>query len=177
MKGIAICMMAAAAILAGGCARLQVFDDEAMTHETGFKFHVSKPYLLVALTGPETISTTIVNLPDQSKPYWVKPLPGLIGTSNLKMDFENGIMKSFGQDVTSNVTGLLDSIGNVRKAFAEAAALAKKDGQETQVDMGAVIHPFLLYEITYENGKTNLKLVTPPDDQVTIREKNKKPRR
>lgn len=86
--------------LTAGCARLQVYKDEAMNGpETGFRFYVSKPYLLVAFNspGPNAMEISVVHMPDMSSPYWVRPQPGLFGNSNLKMDFENGVMKGFGQ--------------------------------------------------------------------------------
>ena len=148
MKGLTIGTMALLALAASGCARLQVYEDEAMTKETGFKFYVSKPYVLVSMTSPNTLSTSVVHLPDLSKPYWVKPNPGLFGNSNLKMDFENGSMKAFGQDVTSNVTGLLDSIGGLRKALAEAGGDAKSQTPPL----------FTLFELTPE-GVQPLRLL------------------
>ena len=148
MKRFTMAVLVSAALSATGCARLQVYEDEAMTKETGFKFYVSKPYVLISMTGPNTLATSVVHLPDLSKPYWVKLNPGLFGNSNLKMDFENGSMKAFGQDVTSNVTGLLDSIGGLRKALAEAGA-----GSNAQVPP-----VFTLYELT-PDGVVPLKVL------------------
>ena len=167
MKGFAMAVVVSAALAAAGCARLQVYSDEAMTKKTGFKYYLTKPYLLVSLNNPEpgAVATSVVYLPDLSSPYWVDATPGLLSNSALKMEFSNSVMTSFGQDVTSNVTGLLDSYGNLAKALAEARKARAEGAVGTQsipeADESTPVF-FLLYEVVSGASGTSLKLVDPP---------------
>jgi hypothetical protein len=155
-------MCAAALLTLSGCARLVVYKDAAMTTETGFKVYTAKPYVLAAYTGGDKpVEVTIQYLPDLSEPMYVKPRPGVIGTSNLTMTLSNGMLVSFGQESDTKLPELITSIGDYRKAIAEAAA----SGLRTSSDGTAPAPPtFKLYEVVYDAGsrKVGLKEVTLP---------------
>ena len=146
-----IAAAAAVAALGSGCAELQVFD--AKGEKTGIRFYTSKPYLLVAYTGNDDkpVEVTVQHLPDVANPYFAQPKAGFFGNSNLQMNFSDGKLTSFGQDVTSGTTAALDSLGNYQKALAEIAR-ARTEARTK----GEPLPSFRLYEIIPDGSSIKL---------------------
>ena len=148
-----IATAAALAALGSGCAELQVFD--AKGEKTGIRFYTSKPYLLVAYgVGDKPVEVTVQHLPDVANPYFARPKAGFFGNSNLQMNFSDGKLASFGQDVTSGTTAALDSLGNYQKALAEIAR-ARTEARAR----GEPLPSFRLYEIIPDGTSIRLREV------------------
>jgi hypothetical protein len=120
------------------CAAVKVYTDEGLTKRTGIKYYHSKPFLLVEKNSAKDIplKTTVVYLPDMSKPYYAKTISGL-GSNDLKISYENGAISSYGvvtdtkiPEAITSLTGLLTGYGGVVKSLAEAKNLGKADAGE-----------------------------------------------
>ena len=115
-------VMAAALLLISGCAGVEFYSDEGLTHRTGIKYYTAKPYLLVANTGAKDkpVEVSIVYIPDLSHPTYAKPVSGL-GTSDLSLSFNNGMLASVGEKTDSKIPELITALGSFVSNAASAA--------------------------------------------------------
>jgi hypothetical protein len=146
--------LVAGGLLLAGCAELQVFD--ARGEQTGIKFYVSKPYLLVAFTSnsDKPVEVTVEHLPDVANPYYARPKAGFFGNSNLQMNFSEGKLTSFGQQVDSGAAGALDAIGGYQKTLADISR-ARMEARAK----GEPLPNFRLYEIVADGSAIKLREV------------------
>jgi hypothetical protein len=134
--------VAFAAVMVGGCARFEIYDNAALTgNETGIKFYTPKPYVLVGRVGgtSKPVEVSIVYLPDLSKPYYAKARSGW-GSSNLTMKLSDGRITEFGQQVDSGGAATISSIASL------ATALQAKSLGTTSTSAREKLE-FSLYEI------------------------------
>jgi len=140
----------ATALSLTSCASVQFYNDAGLTQKSGLKIYPPKPYLLVERS-PGTdvnIKTTIVYLPDTQNPTYVKVVPGL-GSSDLQLELENGILKSYGLTTDSKIP---ETISAVTELITAAEGFGKKLDKT-----GTSASTFELYEIkTGADGKPEL---------------------
>ena len=141
-------------ILAGGCARIEVYSDPQMKgEEIGFKFYTSKPYLLVGRPeGGKPVEISLKYLPDLAHPFYAKPRPGWIGSSTLSMTFlESGILSTFNQTTDTKATEMVTALGGFVTSLAAAhkSILEARSGQPLPNEAF-----FKLYEIVMKDGAT-----------------------
>ena len=111
-----------------GCAQFELYDKDNKEIK-GFKYYTSKPYVLVGRTGKSDtpFSITHIYLPDLDNPVYAKASPGWLGSSVLKMEFnDNGTLKSFGQEGNNNISDLVNQLGGFAKNLAEAQVARSK---------------------------------------------------
>lgn len=149
-----IAALAAVGALIAGCAELQVFDGKG--EQTGIKFYASKPYLLVAFTSnsDKPVEVTVQHLPDVANPYYARPKAGLFGNSNLQMNFSEGKLTSFGQQVESGTAAALDALGGYQKTLADISR-ARMEARAK----GEPLPNFRLYEIVPDGQAIKLREV------------------
>lgn len=106
-----------------GCGRIAVYSDNALQQEAGIKFYTPKPYLLVSRTGAKEkpIEVKLIYLPDVSVPYYAKLKPGM-GSANLSLTFENGSLKTVGQNTDPQIDELVTALGSFATSAREAIA-------------------------------------------------------
>ena len=106
-----------------GCANVKIYSDKDLKNQTGIKFYYSKPFLLVEHDGAKDVvlKTTVVYLPDLANPAFAKTIAGL-GSSDLKLAFENGSIASYGvvtdskiPETISSLTELVTGVGGLMK--------------------------------------------------------------
>ncbi|NLV20299.1 MAG: hypothetical protein GXY51_12535 [Bacteroidetes bacterium] len=104
-----------------------------------------------------SIKTTIVFLPDISDPQFLVIKPG-IGSHELKMNFENSALTSYGLVAESEYPELFESIASMLSKSAYAAQ--GFGGSETSAQNGSEQN-FQLFELISDASGTRLKEVTP----------------
>jgi hypothetical protein len=94
-----------------GCASVQIYSENDLKSRTGLKFYTSKPFLLVELKSEKDMSvkTTVIYLPDLANPQYLIVKPGL-GSHELKMAFNNGVLNSYGITVSSELPETINSL-------------------------------------------------------------------
>ncbi|WP_282111694.1 hypothetical protein [Maribacter stanieri] len=153
-----------------GCTGVKFYSDEGLSKETGIKFYQAIPYLLVEKNTKkdETLKTSIIYLPDMSKPTYAKLYRGM-GSFDFKTAFENGSISSFGSvtdtkipETITSLAGALTSYGGAAKALAEASgikdSIENQDGLEEQSGSGENVTKKADEAILYLEGvKATLK--------------------
>jgi hypothetical protein len=135
-------------LILSGCATVKFYSDKELKTESGIEFYSPKPYLVVERNPAKDVSMkmTIVYLPDFSNPKYAKIKPG-IGTSDLKLSLENGIITSYGitsdskiPETLTAISGLVSGTGTSYKSIAEALSILKdnKDEKEQSGDVGSM---------------------------------------
>ena len=96
-KKLAVPLIMTLSLMMAGCATVKVYSDAELKNETGLRYYTLRPYLLVEYQAEKdnTVKTTVVYLPDLSNPQYMLLKPG-IGSSELKMNFNNGALESYG---------------------------------------------------------------------------------
>lgn len=113
---------AACAMLATGCAELQIYKDEGLQTRAGIPFYVQKPYLLVSRTGAKEkpIDISVVYINDLSRPRYAKIQPGLLGSSETTLAFQNSALTAVGQKSDAQLDELLTAYGGLATSLATA---------------------------------------------------------
>lgn len=113
---------AACAALVGGCAELQIYKDEGLQTRAGIPFYVQKPYLLVSRTGAKDkpIEISVVYINDLSRPRYAKIQPGLLGSSETTLAFQNSALTAVGQKSDAQLDELLTAYGGLATSLATA---------------------------------------------------------
>jgi hypothetical protein len=140
-------------IFVSSCATVKIYNDESLKNETGLRVYTPKPFLLVEYrhTQTESVRTTIVYLPDLTKPQYIRQRPG-IGSNSLKLDISNGFLTSYG--LTTD-TKMPETLGKITDLLTRSAASINdisrnKTGNESDQPI------FELYEIVISDGQTKL---------------------
>ncbi|WP_114748926.1 hypothetical protein [Pleomorphovibrio marinus] len=112
MKNLTIILATVLLSNAIGCAKIKIINDEGT--EKGLKFYYPKPYLLVEYNPAKDVAvkTSIIYLPDRNDYYYAKSRSGL-GKAELKVDFQNGYMTSFGNTSDSKVSETIKSVADL----------------------------------------------------------------
>lgn len=158
------------------CARISVHSDPNLSGpETGIKFYTPKPYILVKRTGAKDnpVEVDVVYLPDLANPLYAKANAG-IGSADLDLAFEDGILTDFGQNTDPGVNELISTLADIPKALAEAdkfaaeaaAVVAQATSEEIQTSgaaMKGVADDFVRFlalpttpDVTTEEQRTTL---------------------
>ena len=120
-----------------------------------------KPYLLVEYYAEKdnTVKTTIVYLPDLSDPQFMVLKPG-IGSSELKMSFNNSALESYGVVTDSQLPESMEAFAAIlsKSAYATQAFTGPAPQGTINQEQGT---PFRLFEILPTSSGTVLKEVMP----------------
>ena len=145
--------VAAALMLAAGCATVKFYSDETLKNETGLRVYSPKPYLLVEYLGTKTVSlkTSIIFLPDLSDPQYIRIKPGF-GSSALKLELEDGILTAYGFTTDTKVPETLGKITDLLTKSVSTVSDAVRAKTDTEPGQPA----FELYEIVIAGGQTKL---------------------
>jgi hypothetical protein len=145
--------VAAALMLAAGCATVKFYTDESLKNETGLRVYSPKPYLLVEYLGTKTVSlkTSIVYLPDLSDPQYIRIKPG-IGSSALKLELKDGILTAYGLTTDTKVP---ETLGKITDLLAKSVS-SVSDAVRAKTDAEPGQPAFELYEIVMTGGQTKL---------------------
>ena len=162
MKKLAIlALLTVSGILLAGCATVKVYSDAGLKNETGLRFYSLKPYLLVEYLAEKnnTVKTSVVYLPDLSDPQFMVLKPG-IGSSELKMSFNNSALESYGVVTDSQLAESLEAFAAIlsKSAYAAQTLTGKEPGGTINQDQ---VTPFRLFEILPTPTGTVLKEVLP----------------
>lgn len=130
-----------------GCVGVKI---STIPDSNSIKCYTPKPFLLITkiVRSDSAIhDAKIIYLPDLMKPIFIKPKP-TIGKNNLKLDFENGVLKSFGVETDTKFTESISSL------FSEVIKSDKLFGTQS-------IKSFVpgLYELSISDNVFKLKKV------------------
>ena len=166
MKTLKISLLCCLLLLCS-CASVKFYSDESLKNKTGIKVYSSKPYLLVEYAnvankkGPKDSlisKTTLLYLPDLKNPQYIKVKPGM-GSSNLTLQLENTILKSYGLQTDTKIPETLNSmtglITGLTTSVKSAITKGGKEGEEMKIEKPV----FELYEFAVENDNIILKKV------------------
>jgi len=105
-----------------GCASVKFYSDADLKKETGLRYYTLKPYLLVEYKAEKdnTVKTNVVYLPDLSSPQYVRITNGF-GSNELKMNFENSGLVSYGIISKSELPETMEAIAAMLSKSAYAA--------------------------------------------------------
>jgi len=158
-RSVSLLVLFVAFIAFTGCASVKFYSDADLKHETGLRYYTLKPYLLVEYKAEKdnTVKTTVIYLPDLANPQYVKTTPGL-GSNELKMNFENGALASYGLISESQIPETLEAFAAMLSKSAYAAQTFTA-GDKLQVDESETY--FRLYEIITGPDGTELKEIIP----------------
>jgi hypothetical protein len=123
MKRLIICLIVLSGIiLFTGCATVKVYSDAELKNATGLRSYTLKPYLLVEYQAEKdnTVKTTVVYLPDLARPQYMVLKPG-IGSSELKMSFNNSALESYGVVTDSQLPESMEAFAAILSKSAYAA--------------------------------------------------------
>jgi len=156
---IAPLVLSVSFILITGCATVRFYSDADMKNETGLRFYTLKPYLLVEYNAEKdnTVKTNVVYLPDLASPQYLKLKTG-IGSNDLKMDFTNSVLTSYGVVSESMFSETMEAVAAMLSKSAYAAQTFT--GQVTPAPDESVTY-FRLYEIIPGSDGTTLKEIIP----------------
>lgn len=142
-----------------GCASVKFYSDSNLTNETGLRYYTLKPYLLIEFKAEKdnTVRTSVIYLPDLANPQYVKTTSGL-GSNELKIDFQNGAISSYGLISESQIPETLEAFAAMLSKSAYAAQTFTGEGK-LQVDESETY--FRLYEILTGPDGTELKEIIP----------------
>src|SRR5665647_3447016 len=162
MKRLIICLVVLSGIvLFTGCATVKVYSDADLKNETGLRSYTLKPYLLVEYQAEKdnTVKTTVVYLPDLSDPQFMVLKPG-IGSSELKMSFNNSALESYGVVTDSQLPESMEAFAAIlsKSAYATQAFTGPAPQGTLNQEQGT---PFRLFEILPTSSGTVLKEVMP----------------
>jgi len=154
------------------CATVSFYKNEDLTQETGLKFYHSKPYLLVEKSPQKDIKikSTIIYLPDLENPTYAEIKPGF-GSSDLKLDLENGVLKSYGftsdnkiPETVGALAGSLTSVTGAYKTITEAIGILDgiDNSQEEETE-----------QQSSDADKVKLLQKIEPDVKLTVKDLNK----
>ena len=153
--------MVVACMLFTGCATVKVYSDAELKKETGLRFYTLRPYLLVEYQAEKdnTVKTTVVYLPDLSNPQYMLLKPG-IGSTELKMNFNNGALESYGVVTDSQLPESMEAFAAVlsKSAYATQAFTGPESPGTISQEQGT---SFRLFEILPTPDGTVLKEVMP----------------
>ena len=140
-------------ILITSCATVKFYNDESLKNETGLRVYTPKPFLLVEYrhTQTESVRTTIVYLPDLTKPQYIRQRPG-IGSNALKLEITNGFLTSYG--LTTD-TKMPETLGKITDLLTRSTATIA-DVTRNKTVVGPDQPVFELYEIVIIDGQTTL---------------------
>lgn len=135
----------AAILLVAGCAEIKFYTSPKLEADTvtGIPVYVAKPYLLVARTGAKDkpVDVSVIYLPNLANPLYARLSPGLWGSSDLSMSFNNSILAAVGQKTDTKIPELLTSLGGLQTSLATAAKTRAETGllgNESAPDYGVV---------------------------------------
>ena len=142
-----------------GCASIKFYSDADLKRETGLRYYTLKPYLLVEYKANKdnSVKTNVVYLPDLADPQYVKITSGL-GSTELKMSFENSSLTSYGIAKESEISDLLESFAAMLSKSAYAAQTFTGE-RFTEPDEDEIY--FRLFEIITDPEGTRLREVLP----------------
>lgn len=145
-------------LLVSGCASVNFYSDPELKNETGLRYYTLKPYLLVEFMAEKdnTVKTTVIYLPDIENPQYMVLRPG-IGSNNLKMDFANSALQSYGIVSESQFPATVEALAAMLSKSAYAAQTFTRP-EATDKEGGTA---FRLYEIITAGGGTALKEIIP----------------
>jgi len=157
-KSISLLLLFLGFLVFTGCASVKFYSDADLKNETGLRYYTLKPYLLVEFKATEdnTVKTTVIYLPDLENPQYVKTTSGL-GSNELKMNFENGALASYGLVSESQIPETLEAFAAMLSKSAYAAQTFTGEGMP-ETDASEVY--FRLYEIIPGPDGTKIKEVT-----------------
>jgi len=157
-KSISLLLLLVGLFAFTGCASVKFYSDPELKNETGLRYYTLKPYLLVEFMAEEdnTVKTTVIYLPDLANPQYVKTTPGL-GSNELKMDFENSALTSYGIISESQIPETLEAFAAMLSKSAYAAQTFTVEGMP-KTDFSEIY--FRLYEIIHGPDGTKIKEVT-----------------
>ncbi len=162
MKRLSISLIVLSGIiLVTGCATVKVYSDPELKNETGLRSYTLKPYLLVEYLAEKdnTVKTTVVYLPDLNAPQYMVLRPG-IGSSELKMSFNNSALESYGVVTDSQLPQSLEAFAAMLSKTAYAAqTFTGPDTQGTRNNEPGTC--FRLFEILPGKDGTVLREVKP----------------
>jgi hypothetical protein len=153
---VAVCM-----ILLAACATVKVYSDADLMKETGLRCYTLKPYLLVEYLAEKdnTVKTTVVYLPDLARPQYMVLKSG-IGSSELKMSFNNGALETYGVISDSKLPESMEAFAAIlsKSAYATNALTGPESPGTLNPEPGTY---FRLFEILPTPDGTVLKEVKP----------------
>ena len=120
-RKITILVVPLSIILLAGCATVKVYSDAELKNETGLRCYTLKPYLLVEYLAEKdnTVKTTVVYLPDLAAPQYMVLKSG-IGSSELKMSFNNSALESYGVVADSKLPESMEAFAAILSKSAYA---------------------------------------------------------
>ena len=160
-KKLAIPLIMTLSLLMAGCATVKVYSDAELKNETGLRYYTLRPYLLVEYQAEKdnTVKTTVVYLPDLSNPQYMLLKPG-IGSSELKMNFNNGALESYGVVTDSQLPESMEAFAAIlsKSAYATQAFTGQESPGTISQEQGT---SFRLFEILPTPDGTVLKEIVP----------------
>lgn len=148
-------------IMIAGCATVKVYSDAELKKETGLRFYTLRPYLLVEYQAEKdnTIKTTVVYLPDLSDPQFMVLKSG-IGSSELKMSFNNSALESYGVLTDSQLPESMEAFAAIlsKSAYATQAFTGPETPGIRNQEPGTY---FRLFEILPGRDGTIIREVMP----------------
>jgi len=144
-----ICRIIALIALAtslGGCAGVTFYSDAGLTHRTGLKYYIAKPYLLVTRNGAKDtpLKVDVIQLPDLENPNYAVYKPGW-GTHEFALKVSNGILTEYNQKADSKgpetIGAIADLAAKAGSGFGAAAtgyAATQKQAADVGVAIGAI---------------------------------------
>lgn len=158
---ITILVVTVSIIVLTGCATVKVYSDADLKNETGLRSYTLRPYLLVEYMAEKdnTVKTTVVYLPDLSTPQYMVLKPG-IGSSELKMNFNNSALESYGVVTDSKLPESMEAFAAIlsKSAYATQAFTGPETPRTLNPEPGT---SFRLFEILPTSAGTSLKEVLP----------------
>ena len=156
-----IAAVVVAFLLTSGCATVKVYSDAGLKNETGLRYYTLKPYLLVEYQAEKdnTVKTSVVYLPDLSDPQFMVLKSG-IGSSELKMSFNNSALDSYGVVTDSQLPESMEAFAAIlsKSAYATQAFTSPEPSGTMNTETAT---PFRLFEIIPGPDGTSLKEVMP----------------
>lgn len=162
MKRLIICLVVLSGIiLFTGCATVKVYSDADLKNETGLRSYTLKPYLLVEYQAEKdnTVKTTVVYLPDLASPQYMVLKSG-IGSSELKMSFNNSALESYGVVADSQLPESMEAFAAIlsKSAYATQAFTGPESSGTINQEQGTL---FRLFEILPGKDGTIIREVKP----------------
>ena len=148
-------------IMIAGCATVKVYSDADLKNETGLRCYTLKPYLLVEYLAEKdnTVKTSVLYLPDLADPQYMVLKSG-IGSSELKMSFNNSALESYGVVADSQLPESMEAFAAILSKSAYATqAFTGPESPGTMTPEPAA--PFRLFEIIPGPDRTVLKEIVP----------------
>jgi hypothetical protein len=153
--------MVVVTILFTGCATVKVYSDAELKNETGLRCYTLKPYLLVEYYSEKdnTVKTSVIYLPNLSDPQFMVLKSGL-GSSELKMSFNNSALESYGVVADSKLPESMEAFAAIlsKTAYATQTLTRPEPPRTLTTDLTT---SFRLFEILPTSAGTVLKEVMP----------------